>query len=121
VRCGPPPGVIRLDGSSGGPLPRHSSGRLRRLVEHRAGPERTSAASWLDGRRQREARSATAALGRLLGAPAEEISVVDSTSVGLFTASVIAAGLRPQRPSLAVGRDCLTTDRYVARSAAEFT
>lgn len=118
VRCDPPPGMIRLDGSSGGPSPRHSSGRLRRLVEHRGRP---SGAPRPDERRQRDAHSAAVALGGLLGAAPEEISVVDSTSVGLFNALITAARLRPQHPSLAIGRDCLTTDRYVARSAADFT
>lgn len=117
VRCGPSPGVIRLDGSSGGPLPRHSSGRLRRLVERSTGPHPNGTTNG----QQRETHLAASTLGGLLGATAEEISVVDSTSVGLFAALITAARLRPQRPTLAAGRDCLATDRYVVRSAAEFT
>ncbi|WP_093422931.1 aminotransferase class V-fold PLP-dependent enzyme [Saccharopolyspora flava] len=111
------PGVIRVDGHSGGPMPRTSPARLRRFVQHRWEPRsgRTSGESdW-----RREARLTADALAPLVGAAAGELTVAESTSINLFKALVAAAKLRPGRPVLAVGRDCFATDRCLAQSAAD--
>ncbi|GAA4837379.1 kynureninase [Saccharopolyspora rosea] len=112
-----PPGLIRLDGRSGGPHPR-TTARLRRFVEHRW--DLRSARPRSDADWRREARSAAAALAPLVGAAPGELNIAESTSTPLFKALIAAARLRPDRPVLAVGRDCFLTDHYVARSAAEF-
>jgi kynureninase len=114
-----PPGVIHLDGNSGGPLPRTTPARLRRFVEHR----------WVSGAmRPRvtnawrpEARLAANALAPLIGADADEITVAESTSMNIFQALLAIARLRPDRSVLLVGRNCLSADRYLALSAAHFT
>lgn len=111
------PGVIRLDGHSGGPMPRTSPARLRRFVQHRWEPRsgRTSGEpEW-----RREARLAADALAPLVGSAAGELTVAESTSINLFKALVAAAELRPGRPVLAVGRDCFGIDRCLAQSAAD--
>lgn len=112
-----PPGLIRLDGHSGGPLPRAAPARLRRFVQHRWEPRSGRCPGEADW--HREARLAAGALAPLLGADAGEITIAESTSINLFKAMVAAAGLRPDRPLLVVGRDCFPTDRCLARSAAE--
>lgn len=111
------PGLIRLDGYSGGPLPRTSPARLRRFVQHRWEPR--SGRSQGESEWRREARLAAGALAPLLGADTAEITIAESTSINLFKAMVAAARLRADRPVLAVGRDCFPTDRCLARSAAE--
>ncbi|MEB3369586.1 aminotransferase class V-fold PLP-dependent enzyme [Saccharopolyspora mangrovi] len=111
------PGVIRVDGHSGGPMPRTSPARLRRFVQHRWEPRSGRASGESDWRR--EARLAAGALAPLVGATAGELTVAESTSINLFKALVAAAKLRPGRPVLAVGRDCFATDRCLAQSAAD--
>ncbi|MFC7342361.1 aminotransferase class V-fold PLP-dependent enzyme [Saccharopolyspora griseoalba] len=112
-----PPGLIRLDGCSGGPLPRTSPARLRRFVQHRWEPRSGRPPGESDWRR--ETRLAAVALAPLLGADAGEITIAESTSINLFKAMVTAARLRADRPVLAVGHDCFPTDHCLARSAAE--
>ncbi|RRO15197.1 aminotransferase class V-fold PLP-dependent enzyme [Saccharopolyspora rhizosphaerae] len=111
------PGVIRMDGHSGGPMPRTSPARLRRFVQHRWEPRSGRASGESEWRR--EARLAAGALAPLVGASAGELTVAESTSINLFKALVAAAKLRPGRPVLAVGRDCFATDRCLAQSAAD--
>ncbi|GAA0509899.1 aminotransferase class V-fold PLP-dependent enzyme [Saccharopolyspora thermophila] len=113
-----PPGLIRLDGDSGGPLPRTAPARLRRFVDHRRDPHTAKPRGESDWRR--EARLAAAALAPLIGAAPDELSIAESTSISLFKGLLAAARLRPERPILAVGRDCFPADRYLARSAADF-
>ncbi|PKW13734.1 aminotransferase class V-fold PLP-dependent enzyme [Saccharopolyspora spinosa] len=118
IRYDLPPGVIHLDGSSGGPLPRTTPARLRRFVEHRweQHTERPRGESDWRG----EARLAAAALAPLIGAAPSEITVAETTSINLFKALLAAARLRPDRPVLAVGKDCFPADCWLAQSAAEF-
>lgn len=114
-----PDGLIHLDGNSGGPLPRTTPARLRKFVEHRwaSGAARgCSGSAW-----RADARYAAQSLAPLVGADAEEITVAESTSMNLFRALLLATRLRPERSVLAVGRGCFAIDRYLARSAAEFS
>lgn len=113
------PGVIHLDGNSGGAQPSSTPAQLRQFIEHRweRGPVRTRARE--DWRTQ--ARMAAAELAPLIGADANEVTVAESTSMNLFNALLVAARLRPDRPILAVGKDCFASDHYLARSAADFT
>ncbi|KAA5835986.1 aminotransferase class V-fold PLP-dependent enzyme [Saccharopolyspora hirsuta] len=117
VRYDLPPGLIRLDGDSGGPL-RTTPARLRRFVMHRHGTHTGRPRGESEWRR--EARLAAIALAPLIGAAPKELTVGESTSINLFKALLAAARLRPGRPVLAVGRDCFTADRFLAKSAAEF-
>jgi kynureninase len=114
-----PAGVIHLNGTSGGPLPKTTPARLRKFVEHRwdnGAARARSAGSW-----RADARQAAQSLAPLIGADPEELTVAESTSMNLFRALLVAAHLRPDRSVLAVSRDCLPTDRCLARSAAAFS
>ncbi|MGP4018378.1 aminotransferase class V-fold PLP-dependent enzyme [Saccharopolyspora sp. 5N708] len=113
-----PPGLIRLDGNSGGPLPRTTTARLRRFVEHRREPHTARSRGESDWRRA--ARLAAGALAPLIGAAPNEITVSETTSINLFKGLLAAARLRPDRPILVVGRDCFAADRCLAQSAADF-
>lgn len=111
-----PPGVIRLDGNAAGPWTETSSQRLRRCGEHRW--RKPGAHPRALGRE--EERATAAALAPLLGAHREELSISESSPVNLFTALVAGTKLRPERPVLVVGHDCLASDGVLARSAADF-
>lgn len=114
-----PDGVIHLNGNSGGPLPRTTPARLRKFVDHHwdnTNARPRSGSSW-----RADARQAAQSLAPLVGADADEITVAESASMNLFRALLAAAQLRPGRPVLAVGHDCFAIDRYLARSAAEFS
>lgn len=112
-----PPGLIRMDGKSGGAFPRTTPARLRKFVEHRW--DSSTARPRIDSDWRAEARLAAAGVAPLVGATAEEITVAESSSMNLFKTLLAAARLRT-RPVLVVGYDCFATDHYVARSAADF-
>lgn len=118
VRYELPPGLIRLDGNSGGAAPSRTSARLRKFAEHRwmESCARRFAPDW-----ELEARTCAAKLARLIGAGECELTVAETTSVNLFKALVAASRLRPGHSALAVGRDCFASDHYLARSAAAYT
>ncbi|MBA8827416.1 kynureninase [Saccharopolyspora lacisalsi] len=111
---GPSPGVIHLDGNSTSPAI-DTAIRPRRFIEHH----------WARPPRGHnpfpELRGAVRDLAALLGASASELALTDSSSMNLFRALVAGAELRPGRSVLVVGRDCFPIDRYLARSAADFT
>ena len=119
-----PPGVIRLDGTGTGPWTETSTHRLRRCSEYRW--ERRGEHRWRGpGAQQRasgcdEERATAGKLAPLLGAHPDELTISESSPVNLFNALVAAGELRPQRPVLVVGHDCLATDDALARSAADF-
>ncbi|GAA3363865.1 aminotransferase class V-fold PLP-dependent enzyme [Saccharopolyspora gregorii] len=112
-----PAGVIRLDGTSGGPRPRATSARLREFVENRR--ELRAPEPQIDAGLHRQARLAAAELAPLIGALPAEVVVADSASMNLFNALRAAAALRPGRRVLAVGRHDFAADHYLARSAAD--
>ena len=118
VRYQLPPGVIRLDGNSGGAVPSQTSARLHRFTEHRwqASCARRFNPDW-----RQEAELAADRLGGLIGAAPNELAVSETTSVNLFKALLAASRLRPDRPVLGVGRDSFATDLYIAQSAAAHT
>ncbi|RCW40274.1 kynureninase [Halopolyspora algeriensis] len=113
------PDVIRLDGNSVGPLSRVAPARPPTSAEHPRfappGPARP------DHDRYLEMQQATERLAPLVGADPAEIGLTDSTSMSLFRALLTAADLRSDRPVLLLGQDCFSTDRYLARSVADFT
>lgn len=113
------PGVIPLDGNSVEPLGGTSPAGSRRFVEHRWGAR--AARCRPDHDRRPETRHPAHCLAPLIGADPAEITVADSTSMNLFRALLAAARLRCDRPVLVLGRDCFAADRYLARSAADFT
>lgn len=112
-----PTGLIRLDGTSGGAFPRTTPARLRKFVEHRWDPY--TARPRADNDWRAEARLTAAALAPLIGAVTDEITVAESSSMNLFKTLLAATRLR-SRPILVIEHDCFVTDRYVARSAADF-
>jgi kynureninase len=110
--------VIHLDGSSGGPLPGATPARLRKFVEHRwdsKGTRPRVAGAW-----RSDSQDVAHGLAPLIGTDTVELTVSESASMNLFRALLAATRLRPDRPVLALGRDCLAIDRYLARSAACF-
>ncbi len=113
-RYGLPAPRIRLDGSSG-PRSRSTPAKLRDFVEHRWDHRAPT-----DGGRRKQARLAAASIAPLIGALPSEVDVAESASMNLFSALLRAAGMRPGRPVLAVGKFCFATDHYLARSAADF-
>ncbi|GAA2817469.1 aminotransferase class V-fold PLP-dependent enzyme [Saccharopolyspora taberi] len=118
TRYGLPPGLVRLDGNSGGFGRSETSARLHRFAENRW---RSGCIGRLDADRKQEVRLTKDRLGGLVGAAPHELAVAETTSVNLFKALIAAARLRPDRPLLGVGRDCFAADLCIARSAAAHT
>jgi len=116
-----PPGVIYLDGNSLGALPRATPARLREVVEREWGAGLIR--SWNDAHWIEYPRRVGAKVARLIGAQADQVICVDSTSVNLY--KVLAAALRlvrgrPQvstrgRRIVLSERGNFPTDLYVAQ------
>lgn len=113
------PGVIHLDGSSVGTRGALTHWRRRTFTHHRR--DSIVSHSKPDSDARSEAELAATPLASLIGAAPAEITVAESTSMHLFTALLAAAKLRPKRSVIVLGNSCFPTDRYLARSAAEFT
>ncbi len=108
-----PEGVIYLDGNSLGPLPRITGERLRDAVERQWGRDLIASwnsAGWID-----LPRRVAATLAPLIGADADEVLVVDTTSVNLFKLLAAAVAMRPQRRVILSERDNFPTDLYIAQ------
>ena len=114
-----PDNVIYLDGNSLGALPKTTPGRLAEAIEHEWGERLIR--SWNEAGWWTAAQRIAARLAPLLGAPAETITVADSTSVNLFKLLMIGARLRPGRRAIVIERHAFPTDVYIAGSVAELT
>lgn len=116
-----PEGLIYLDGNSLGVLPRQTAQRVTEVVEQEWGQgliRSWNSAGWID-----LPRKVGDKIARLLGAPAGEVVVADSTSVNLY--KVLSAALRiaqsdvPTRRVILSERSNFPTDLYMAQSLAE--
>ncbi|MEQ1752771.1 MAG: kynureninase [Micropepsaceae bacterium] len=113
-----PSGEIYLDGNSLGCLPKAVSARLTNAIEHEWG--RGLIRSWNEAGWYRAPQRVGAKIARLIGVPAEDVIVSDSTSVNLF--KVLTAALR-----LSKGRNKILglvadfpTDTYIAQGVASW-
>ena len=112
-----PDGVVYLDGNSLGALPKAVAPHLGRVVGDEWGRGLISSwndASWIDLPARVGARIAP-----LIGAPATDVHVGDSTTVLLFKTMVAASRLRPDRRTVVVEPTTFPTDGYVAAGVAE--
>jgi kynureninase len=111
-----PDGTIYLDGNSLGAMPRAVVERLADVLTEewaRGLISSWNTADWIN---------LPARVGRkiapLVGVPAEDVWVSDSTSVSLFKTMVAACRLRPDRKALVIERATFPTDGYIAASVA---
>jgi len=109
-----PPGVIYLDGNSLGPLPRATPAALAHAVEQQWGERLIR--GWNEGWIDAPARLG-AKLAPLLGAPAHEVIVGDSTSANLFKALVAALRVDPARRTIVSEAGNFPTDLHIAEGA----
>ncbi|MDR7301772.1 aminotransferase class V-fold PLP-dependent enzyme [Haloactinomyces albus] len=112
------PDVIHLDGNSAGALSSTTPAQSGTFAGHYRCPRSMPPRQGDDSRP--ETHRVTNHLAPLLGAEPGEITLADSTSMGLFRALLAATRLRPGRPMLVLGRHGFSADRYLARSAADF-
>ena len=111
-----PEGTVYLDGNSLGALPRGVPERLSEVVTREWGRDLISSwntADWIDLPARVGAKIAP-----LLGVPAADVFVGDSTSVTLFKTMVAACRMRPDRRTLVIERGTFPTDGYIAASVA---
>ncbi len=110
------PRLIYLDGNSLGRLPRRAAARLRRAVEQEWGERliRGWGEGWFTAGQRIGAK-----LSRLVGAPADDVVVSDSTSVNLFKLAVAALRARPGRSTVVTDDLNFPTDLYVLQGAID--
>ncbi len=111
-----PDGVIYLDGNSLGALPKTVDGRLQAAVTEDWGQGLVRSwndAGWID-----LPATLGAKIAPLIGAPAKEVMVADSTSVNLFKLLVAALRLRPDRRTILMEARDFPTDLYIAQGVA---
>jgi kynureninase len=111
-----PEGVIYLDGNSLGPLPRATRAKVLQAIEHEWG--RGLITSWNDAGWIDLPRRIGGKIARLIGAQADEVIAVDSTSVNLFKLLAGALALRPQRRVIVSEAGNFPTDLYIAQGLA---
>ena len=115
-----PEGVIYLDGNSLGACPRATPARLQAVVTGEWGSDLIrswNSAGWLDLPRRVGDK-----IARLVGVPAGQLVVADSTSVNLFKVLTAAARIAredaPGRRVIVSERSNFPTDLYIAESLA---
>lgn len=111
-----PEGIIYLDGNSLGALPRHTSGRVGRLIEEEWGRRLIlsyNEAGWWDLPTTLGDR-----LAPLLGAAAGEVVVCDTTSANIFKTLTAALRLRPGRRAVVAESTSFPTDLYISEGVA---
>ena len=112
-----PAGVVYLDGNSLGALPRSVPERLDTVVRQQWGAGLIS--SWNDADWINLPQRVAAKIAPLVGVPAADVHVGDSTSVLLFKTMAAALRLRPERRVLVLEPTTFPTDGYVATGLAE--
>jgi kynureninase len=112
-----PDGVVYLDGNSLGALPRTVAAHLARVVGAEWG--RGLISSWNDADWINLPARVGAKIARLIGAPAADVHVGDSTTVLLFKTMVAAARMRPDRHVIVLEPTTFPTDGYVAAGVAD--
>ena len=111
-----PDGTIYLDGNSLGAMPAAVPQRLAAVVTQEWAQGLISSwntAGWIDLPRRVGAKIAP-----IVGVPAGDVFVGDSTSVSLYKAIVSACRLRPERKVIVMEPTTFPTDGYIAASAA---
>jgi len=108
--------LVYLDGNSLGRLPRQAGPRLRKAVDREWGGRliRGWGEGWFTASQRIGAKIAT-----LVGAPAGDVVVSDSTSVNLFKLVVAALRARPGRRTVVTDEANFPTDLYVIQGAIE--
>ena len=112
-----PPGVVYLDGNSLGALPPGVAERMDSAVRREWGAGLIS--SWNDADWINLPQRVAAKIAPLIGVPAADVHVGDSTSVMLFKTMVGALRLRPDRRVLVLEPTTFPTDGYVAAGLAD--
>ena len=112
-----PKDTIYLCGNSMGPVAVGVAERMRRAVE----VEWTQSVvrAWSTAGWHVAPARVGALISRLIGAEADEVIVVDSTSVNLFKLLVAALRLNPGRRVIVAERGDFPTDMYIAAGVAE--
>lgn len=113
-----PDGVNYLDGNSLGLLPKSVAPRLTQAVEREWAQGLIR--SWNDAGWYRAPQRVGAKIARLIGVPAEDVIVTDSTSVDLFKVLTAAIRLRPSRSKILGVAGDFPTDAYIAGGVARF-
>ncbi len=109
-------GIIYLDGTSLGVLPKAAIKRAREVVESEWGLgliRSWTAAGWIDLSKRIGDK-----IARLVGAGAGEIAVGDSTSINLFEALAAAIAVNAGRSRILSERTNFPTDLYIADTFA---
>lgn len=106
-----PSGVIYLDGNSLGALPAHTAARLTQVIENEWGAGLIR--SWNDAGWFDKPTSVGDRLAPLIGADAGEVLIAESTSTSLYSATVAAARLRPERATVVSHAGNFPTDLYI--------
>ena len=111
-----PDGLVYLDGNSLGALPRSVAPHLARVAGEQWG--RGLISSWNDADWIGLPARVGAKIAPLIGAPAGDVHVGDSTTVLLFKTMVAAARMRPDRRVIVIEPTTFPTDGYVAAGVA---
>jgi kynureninase len=114
-----PEGLIYLDGNSLGALPKATSDRVRRTVEHEWGEGLIT--SWLGADWAAAPRRIGDKIAALLGARPGEVIAADSTSINIFKALTAATSLRPGRSVILSEQGNFPTDLYMIQGMAAFS
>ena len=111
-----PDGLVYLDGNSLGALPRTVAPHVARVVGEEWG--RGLISSWNDADWINLPARIGAKIAPLIGAPAADVHVGDSTTVLLFKTMTAAARMRPDRNVIVLEPTTVPTDGYVAAGVA---
>lgn len=112
-----PDGVIYLDGNSLGPLPLAAKAAVQTCVEEEWGRgliRSWNSASWVDLPARCGER-----LSGLLGVPAQDVRVVDSTSINLYKLLTAALRLQSGRSTVLTETGNFPTDLYIAEAVTK--
>src|ERR1700719_2643828 len=110
-----PTGIIYLDGTSPGPMPRAASAIVSRTIEKEWGQDLIrswNSAGWFDMPARLGDR-----VGALIGAAPGQTLVCDTTSINLYKAIHAAIGLRPDRDVIIAEDESFPTDLYIIEGA----
>ena len=110
------PDLIYLDGNSLGRLPKQTAALMRETVEGEwgAGLVRRWGLGWLTTPSRLGEK-----IAQLVGAQADEIIVVDSTSVNLFKLAIAALRARPERLKIVSDDFNFPSDLYILQGIIE--
>ena len=110
------PKVCYLDGNSLGRLPKQTIEVLNRFLSDEWGSKVVEGWNeWVD-----EAQSTGDLVGRsALGAAADQVLVLDTTSVNLYQLAVAAIKARPKRKTIIIDAANFPTDRYIFQGIAK--